>query len=87
MKCDYNTSNGYLTFFEDNQSYIAVEESKNLPTRTKHIVINWHHFRNYLQDSIIKIDYIDTKKQLVEILTKPIESNQFFKLRYALMGW
>ena len=73
--------------FEDNQSCIAVAESKKPPTRTKHIAIKYHHFRNLVDNGAIKINYIDTKKQLADTLTKPIESNQFFKLRFMLMGW
>ena len=30
---------------------------------------------------IIKIKYIDTKNQIADIFTKPIENNQFFKLK------
>ena len=73
--------------FEDNQSCIAVAESKKPPARTKHIAIKYHHFRNLVDNKVIKISYIDTKKQLADILTKPIETNQFFKLRFMLLGW
>ena len=47
----------------------------------------YQHFRSLVDKKIIRINYIDTKKQLADILTKPIEDNQFFKLRYMLMGW
>ena len=73
--------------FEDNQSCIAVAESRKLPARTKHIAIKYHHFRNLVDRGVITISYIETKKQMADIFTKPIESNQFFKLRYMLMGW
>jgi len=73
--------------FEDNQSCIAVAESKKPPARTKHIAIKYHHFRSLVNKGTIKIKYIDTKSQVADIFTKPIEENQFFKLRYILMGW
>ena len=73
--------------FEDNQSCIAVAESKKLSARTKHVAIKYHHFENLVNDKVIKISYIDTKKKLADILTKPIDANQFFKLRFMLMGW
>ena len=73
--------------FEDNQSYIAVAESKKPPACTKHIAIKYHHFCSLVDKGIIKIQYINTKKQLADILTKPIDEGQFFKLRYMLMGW
>ena len=48
--------------FEDNQSCIAVAESKKLQARTKYAVIKYHHFKNLVDDKVIKISYIDTKK-------------------------
>ena len=66
--------------FEGNQSCISFAESKNPPTRTKDIAIECHHFRNLVDDIVIKINYIDTEKQLEGILTLPIKSNQCFKL-------
>ena len=73
--------------FEDNQSCIAVTESKKHVTRTKHIIIKHHHFRSLIDKNAIKINYIETKKKVVEILTKPIEINQSFKLRFILLAW
>ena len=73
--------------FKDNQSFIVVAESKKPPARTKHIEIKHHHFRSLFYKKIININYVDTKKQLAEMLTKPIEANQFFKSRHVLMGW
>ena len=73
--------------FEENQSYIVVAEPKKSPTRTKNIVIKNRHFFNLVEDRVIKIKYINAKKQLADILTKSIERNQFFKLRFMLMEW
>ena len=89
VACDIITSPPIVTcrVFEDNQSCIAVAESKKPPTRTKHIAIKYHHFRSLVENDTIKINYIDTKKQLADILTKPVENSQFFKLRFMLMGW
>ena len=87
--CDVITTPPTITckVFEDNQSCIAVAESKKPPVRTKYIAIKYHHFRSLVDSKVINIDYIDTKKQLADMLTKPIENNQFFKLRFMLMGW
>ena len=73
--------------FENNQSYIAVVGLKKLLVRTKYIAIKYYYFRSLVNKGTIKINYIDTKKQLVDILTNPIEANQFFNLTYILMGW
>ena len=70
--------------FEDDQGYIAVAESKKPSIRTKHVAIKYHHFRSLV---VINVNYMNTKKHLAETLTKPIENNQFFKLRCMLIGW
>ena len=77
----------YCRVFEDNQNCIAVAESKKPPARTKHITIKYHHFRGIVNKGTTKIKYIDTKNQIADIFTKPIENNQFFKFRCMLMGW
>ena len=74
-------------FFKENQRCITVAESKKLLTRTKQIAIKYRHFLNLVDDGVIKIDNIDSKKQLSDILTKPIKINTFVKLRFMLMGW
>ena len=65
----------YCKVSKDNQSCIIVAESKKLPARTKHIAIKYHYFRSLVNNKTIRIKYIDTKKQLANILTKPIENN------------
>ena len=79
--------NVYCEAFEDNQSCIAVTESKKPPTRTKHIAIKCHHFRSLVGNKDIRIKHVDTKQQVADMLTKPIDDNQFFKLRHMLMSW
>ena len=73
--------------FEDNRSCIKVAESPRHTPRTKHIAIKYHHFRSYVADGTIKIYPIDTKDQLADIFTKPLDRVVFVKLRQLLMGW
>ena len=54
--------------FEHNQSCDAVAKSKNPQERTKHIAIKHHEFRILFDKTKIKINYIDTKKKLSDIL-------------------
>ena len=63
-----------------------VAESKKPPAQIKYITIKYHHFCRLVNNNVIKIKYVDIKEQLVDILTKPVKNNQFFKLRYMLMG-
>ena len=70
--------------FEENQSFIVAAESKKIPTRKKHIVIIYRHFRGLFENIIININCIDTKNQLADMLTKPVENYQFYVLRFIL---
>ena len=48
--------------FEDNQSCIAVAESKKLPARTEYIVMKYHHFRSLVDNKTITSRHINTNK-------------------------
>jgi len=60
---------------EDNQSYITITKSKKPLAYSKYITIKYHHFQSLVDKVIIKIKYIDTKKELTDILTKSINDN------------
>ena len=81
-----------LTVHEDNLSTIAMAESIKFTPRTKHIAIKYHHFRNRVRNSYnpkgdINIKYINTKQQLADIMTKPVDDVTFFTSRGLLCGW
>ena len=73
--------------FEDNNSLIRVAESSKFTPRTKHTVIKYNHLRKHVADNTISIFTIDTKDQLADIFTKPLERVIFRKLILLLMGW
>ena len=73
--------------FEDNLSCIKVAKSPKFTPRTKHIAIKYHHFRKYVSDGTVTIQHIDTKEQLADIFTKPLDEKTFTYLRLQLMGW
>jgi hypothetical protein len=59
--------------WEDNKGYshLANDPLQNRP-RTKHISIEWHHFRDEIQKGNIKITKIHTSLHISDILTKPL---------------
>ena len=77
----------FCEIFEDNRSTIAVAESKKYTPRTKHIALKYHHFRRYVHDGTLKIHPIDTKEQIADIFTKPLDTPTFTFLRKKLIGW
>ena len=87
LKINISKPEFFCEVFEDNRSTIAVAESKKYTPRTKHIALKYHHFRRYVQDKTIRIRAIDTKEQIADIFTKPLDFPAFSYLRNKLIGW
>ena len=58
---------------------LAIDLSKNpkYPTRIKHINIQYYFVRDYIKQSFFNLVYINTKEQLANALTKPVNINIF----------
>ena len=75
------------TVHEDNQACISMTTNQKFPPRTKHNALKYHHIRSYVDSKQIEIQYINTKEQLADCLTKLLGTNLFLDLRKMLMGW
>jgi hypothetical protein len=64
----------------DNESAIRMADNPVEHSRTKHIAIRYHFLRDHQQRGDIEIAYINTKEQLVDIFTKPLDEKTFTKL-------
>ena len=73
--------------FKDNNSCVRVAEIPKFTPLTNHIAIKYHHFIKHVADKTICVFPINTKDQLVDIFTKPLDRVIFTKLRMLLMGW
>jgi hypothetical protein len=79
--------------FEDNAGAIELAKLPKLRPRTKHLAIQYHHFRSWTVKGLngeaprIKINYISTALQEADIMTKPLAKQQFESLRKRLCGW
>ena len=78
---EYNVRQDVMTLFCDNLSAINISKNPILHSRTKHINIRHHFIRELVEDKIISLEHIATKKQLANIFTKALDANQFEKLR------
>ena len=75
------------TLFEDNK---GAEELAKVPKhrpRTKHIAVKYHHFREAVRKGILHVSRVDTKEQLADIMTKPLDRQTLEYLRQNIMGW
>ena len=52
--------------------------------RTKHIDVKFHYAREQYQKQIIAVDYVGTKDQLADILTKPLGGPVFQDMRWKI---
>jgi hypothetical protein len=68
----------------DNESAIRMADNPVEHSRTKHISIRYYFLRDHQQKGDIEIAYVNTKEQLADIFTKPLDEQTFTKLRHEL---
>jgi hypothetical protein len=81
---DYGYKLSKVPLLCDNESAIRMADNPVEHSRTKHIAIQYHFFRDHQQRGDIEIAYVSTKEQLVDIFTKPLDEKTFTKLRNEL---
>lgn len=77
---------GHTVIYEDNQGCIGMSENPILHKRSKHIDIRYHFIRECVSKGIVKLVYVETKRQLADLLTKPLLKPQILRIRPLLMG-
>ena len=65
----------------DNTSTISLAKNPVQHTRTKHIDIRHHFIRDHVQKKDVKVQFVPTHHQLVDIFTKPLGVDQFTFIR------
>jgi hypothetical protein len=72
---------GIVILKEDNQSCISMTQNPIKQTRTKHVDIKYHFIRGEVKKETLKLEYCPTKKNLADILTKPLnrETHNYLK--------
>ena len=73
--------------YEDNSGALEMANNPKFRPRTKHINAKLHHFRDYVERKEVVVLPIDTKDQLADYLTKPVNEDILVKLRKIVMGW
>lgn len=66
--------------WEDNQACIAQSKNPVHHKRCKHILIKYHYLRQLTANNIVRLEYIVTKNQLADALTKPLPNADFSRL-------
>ena len=61
----------------DNQSCIKMTENLVFHDKSKHIEIKYHFIRDMVQKGAVKLKYVPTEEQVVDVLTKPLACVKF----------
>jgi hypothetical protein len=71
------------TLFGDNQDFITIVINPSSDNRTRHIKVHHHYVRQQVKNGSIVLQYVNTKAQLADMLTKPpakVEHASFMRL-------
>jgi hypothetical protein len=72
-----------IKIYEDNQSTIQLLQRWE-HKRLKHVDIKYNFIRDLKENNVIDVIYLNTKKQIADIMTKALPYEQFNKLRICL---
>ncbi|KAK2439768.1 hypothetical protein QL285_011252 [Trifolium repens] len=70
-----------LKLMIDNKSAINLAKNPVLHGRSKHIETKYHFLRNQVQNGVLEVVHCSTQKQLTDVMTKAIKTDQFLRLR------
>ena len=73
-----------VVMFCDNTSAINISKNLVMHSKTKHIAIKYHFFRELVQDKEIRLEYVHTKEQIADIFTKALPKDAFLYLKDKL---
>jgi hypothetical protein len=73
--------------FEDNSGALEIATVHKVRPRTKHMNVQYHHFRHYVNNGEISIHAIKTDEQPADMLTKSVPLDKLTKHRRFILGW
>jgi histone deacetylase 1/2 len=76
------------TLYQDNQSTMAmIERGKCTADRSRHIKIRYFWVKDRVDMGDVRIVYKPTESMIADLLTKPLQGEQFKQLRKLLLNW
>eukprot|EP00253_Pinus_taeda_P027196 PITA_27196 len=73
-----------ISIFCDNTSAISISKNPIMHSKTKHIPIKYHFLWEQVLEQKVKLEYVPSKEQVTDILTKPLPRETFEYLRQKL---
>ena len=74
-----------VTVYEDNVGTIAIAKHSQLSGRTKHIDLRHKFLQQEIESGAISVEYVETLRQIADILTKALPFPAFAKFRNHLV--
>eukprot|EP00253_Pinus_taeda_P003224 PITA_03224 len=68
----------------DNTSAISISKNPIMHSKTKHISIKYHFLREQVLEKKVKLEYVPSKEQVADILSKPLPRETIEYLRQKL---
>jgi len=68
----------------DNQSCIKMTKNPVFHDRLKQIEIKYHYIRDMVEKGAVKLQYVATQEQIVDVFTKPLSRVKFEYFRDKL---
>ena len=66
-----------IPIYCNNTSAISISKNPVMHSKTKHIPIKYHFLREQVAEQNIRVEYVGTKEQVVDIFTKLIPREPF----------
>ena len=77
-----------IKIYSDSKSAIATAKDKKVTSENKHYDVKLLIIREWIDSGFIKLEYIDTNRNLADCLTKPLVKGKFEKLiKLMLKYW
>ncbi|GLT28090.1 hypothetical protein SLA2020_030460 [Shorea laevis] len=81
---DFGITMDHIPIKCDNTSAINLTKNPIQHSRTKHIEIRHHFIKDHVANCDVELLFVDTKNQLADIFTKPLDRDRFFFIRNEL---
>jgi hypothetical protein len=77
-----------IPIYCDNISTISISKNLAMHSKTKHIPIKYHFLQEQIVEKKIRVEYVGTKEQVVDIFTKllPWESFEYLLQRLGVIS-
>ena len=75
---------GPVTIMVDNQAALAIAKGSSMSAKTKHIAVAYHNVRTSVAHNQVALQYVSTKENTADILTKAVTFEVFGHLRSKL---